>query len=175
MVNSLSISWDSRGHEWVLFFVYLREIGKVLWHVNDFEWNTHTWCGRAKTASQNLHLPIASKTGQKLQWGIFRQHANYPIKWANNTLHSKKQLPDWTGEARYAKWGSPPHKWDTRAGEEPTARATTPGWPLWTLYRGGESLWPFLYSSPTVCFVYVATSFWDIISGPDKNKPKLNI
>lgn len=46
-----------------------------------------------------------------------------------------KQFPDWTGETRNSKRGSAPHKWDTRAGEEPAAAF---GWSLWTLNGRGE-------------------------------------
>lgn len=67
-------------------------------------------------------------------------------------LHSKTQVSDWTGEARDTKRGGPSHKRDIRAGEEPAA-ARAPGWPLWTLHRGGELKQFPLYLLKCLCFM----------------------
>lgn len=66
--------------------------------------------------------------------------------------HCNKQVPHWSWKAWDTERGSPPHQWDTGAGEEPAAAAAAAsGRPLWTLHRGGESAVRAIDSRATAC------------------------
>lgn len=92
---------------------------------------------------------------------VFPGNIKYSIKLGTKTLCCVFffvfffKVPDWTREARDTKRGSTPHKWDTGAGEKPAAAATTPGWSLWTLNRGGELTEQLLLSlMPWTCYMW---------------------